>query len=1733
MIKTKNIWLFIATIMFVVCVLGFTFSVTTPEVNAETGETWTASENWDTTTEGEYKLSASNSLSQLTYNGTMGKVSSVKFDFTYTNVTTAGDHWVGVSVNGWWHQLFLNASHETALPYMAIYAPGANSPTFTRIDNRIEREKIPIGEKNTFELKWGNGSIDFYINGEQKYIFAGYTHSNVTEIIIGTRDVEITLNNLSVTTEQEQPVDPSQTGWVESGNFVKTDDVYTTEAFSSLSAVKYAGDMTKYGSASAVFNYGKTIKAGDHWVGWSVNGYTFQLFLNATHATALPIMQVYKPGKSDPDWVSNRIPREKINFDTDNTLSIAIDEDYVVVKLNGEELLTCGGLVFEKFTSLAFATRDIAVTVKDPAVYDRKTNPDVPVDPDAEWVSNGKFTEENGVYTAHKTGLSASLKYNGDVENLNCVSFEFYYKNDVSAGDHCVGWKVGDYRFKIYINATYGVKPYVALSNGKSETSSTRFDVIEAETWNTAKLILDNGSASFYVCGNLVWETMVNLENLNEVEIYSYAVEAQIRNPMAENIVVKKLDLEFNSLGSVENMLCENGSLSYDSGKLVASVNEGFVLSTPQIDVARGHKYSMYMPLRNTFLVRMNNETSATKLKLSFRTSTSADGYWFTKEFDILSDGGWQTYYFNVSDLNPTGYLRQFKMEFTGATDGNVYIDAITFEREERIYNYAGNIESCIADVNSKTVTVKGVAKEKYNGKTVVIWQSSPKNYTDSLNYSDIKKLTTAKVENGKFEATFPLYKENSAQTQLSSYFLASIDGVKVDTHFTIENYRDFNNDPERFKVDIKLVADVTEYGAKGDGFTDDTEAFQKAIDAVNKAGGGKVIIPGDDSVYGRRYVITHIELCSNLEFVIEKGAVIWQSQREDELNKTVPVHQRGYDKVTYGHNVDIDGLVWCHAALTVNKPLIFAGKCENLRITGEGSIRMNDLGGEVEDPVYFVGDPGLAAGCENRVQQMVLCIYNSKHVDITDITIMRSSSYHCYMSFNDDVYLGNVTEKQAASITSDGFSIVSSKNVTLDRCFNYTSDDALVLCSSYDDGRAQFFRPTFPEADNAIENIVVRHCFIYGGFGVSWIPYGTAATNQYNQEIRNVLITDCSLGGHKATGSWPDDPFYGWSAYGNYTQSEDNNYVPIKDVTYLNNEYLADFDLPIYGIAPKFTNLLVWDDVEGTIYSSSEMLNGDFDKQVHKGNGFKDETDFVTGLSYWSNTGSVGYEKVGTKQAYTVDTKELITQNNYAGYIDGKGSLYQGIYKLFGNYNLNMKVKLVSGSAKLFVRDAFTGTVYAEKLIDATSEEFVAYSLPFGLVKSATIQVGIENLGSDGNRVYIDDAAVTDDEDENRYVIEGEEYNYDFEEDYKEFTIYTTSGAKAEIKDGKLVFESTGEVKYMWNNVKDLTTVDVTMKVAIKSEMNVGLYVFATNVSSEPDNINAYNVQIERDATKSSVTLYRFTNKYDGSLASGTVEFTGTEFTLRVLVKQSTIFAFVNGEEEPLFAYETPKGKAGNIGIRSQYRASEINYLKIVSNEAQLAAGDSSSLNTLIGTAKTYKEYDYTAATYSVLKAALEEAEKAVGLTQYKIDKAYETLYNALMSLERLPAGDKTQLNALIATAKGVDQSKYTADSYAALKNALKVAEDLDENATQGAIDEAYKALDEAYKALEEKPTDPDTDSSTDSGNTSDSGATSDSGNKSNKKGCKGGIENSSVMLFILGMVAVYAIVKRRRVNE
>ena len=61
----------------------------------------------------------------------------------------------------------------------------------------------------------------------------------------------------------------------------------------------------------------------------------------------------------------------------------------------------------------------------------------------------------------------------------------------------------------------------------------------------------------------------------------------------------------------------------------------------------------------------------------------------------------------------------------------------------------------------------------------------------------------------------------------------------------------------------------VTDFGAKGDGVTDNTKAVQAAINAASAKGGGTVIVPGGNFLCGP------IQLASHIELRVEAGATL------------------------------------------------------------------------------------------------------------------------------------------------------------------------------------------------------------------------------------------------------------------------------------------------------------------------------------------------------------------------------------------------------------------------------------------------------------------------------------------------------------------------------------------------------------------------------------------------------------------------------------------------------------------------------------------------------------------------------------------------------------------------------------------------------------------------------------------------------------------------------------------
>ncbi|WP_161606330.1 glycosyl hydrolase family 28-related protein [Microlunatus speluncae] len=99
------------------------------------------------------------------------------------------------------------------------------------------------------------------------------------------------------------------------------------------------------------------------------------------------------------------------------------------------------------------------------------------------------------------------------------------------------------------------------------------------------------------------------------------------------------------------------------------------------------------------------------------------------------------------------------------------------------------------------------------------------------------------------------------------------------------------------------LVIDLREYGAKGDGVTDDTAVFNRALDAIEEAGGGTIVIPAG------RYPVGNAErprLRDNLK-IVGQDATLLKAGPNGALFVALSRGRTGYGSGV--RNVRISGL--------------------------------------------------------------------------------------------------------------------------------------------------------------------------------------------------------------------------------------------------------------------------------------------------------------------------------------------------------------------------------------------------------------------------------------------------------------------------------------------------------------------------------------------------------------------------------------------------------------------------------------------------------------------------------------------------------------------------------------------------------------------------------------------------------------------------------------------------------
>jgi hypothetical protein len=205
----------------------------------------------------------------------------------------------------------------------------------------------------------------------------------------------------------------------------------------------------------------------------------------------------------------------------------------------------------------------------------------------------------------------------------------------------------------------------------------------------------------------------------------------------------------------------------------------------------------------------------------------------------------------------------------------------------------------------------------------------------------------------------------------------------------------------------------VRDFGATGDGRTNDTVAINKTIDQSNGSGGGDVIFPAGT------YLAASIHLKSNVRFLLDQDAVITGAKSGYDAPEP-----NGFEQYQdFGHSHFHDALMW-------------GDNIENFAI----------VGGRVNGGHIVEADP------DNRdIGDKLISIKNSRNLLFQNITHETGGHFVYLLNDCENITMANVTVKKSR----DGVNFVGCRNVQLHDCrFTGCGDDTVALKSDWALGR-------------------------------------------------------------------------------------------------------------------------------------------------------------------------------------------------------------------------------------------------------------------------------------------------------------------------------------------------------------------------------------------------------------------------------------------------------------------------------------------------------------------------------------------------------------------------------------------------------------------------------------------------------------------------------------------------------
>jgi polygalacturonase len=272
----------------------------------------------------------------------------------------------------------------------------------------------------------------------------------------------------------------------------------------------------------------------------------------------------------------------------------------------------------------------------------------------------------------------------------------------------------------------------------------------------------------------------------------------------------------------------------------------------------------------------------------------------------------------------------------------------------------------------------------------------------------------------------------------------------------------------------MRLVIDAL--GAVNDGQFNNAAVINQAIDKVQAAGGGQVVVPS-----GGVYLSGSIAIKENVDLHLESGATLRASSN--------------YEDYTPNHNIKTVTNGTVDEFVLPQRAFISAFKAHNARISGHGTIDGNADGFIAERGRYIHKMRGPIGGKDQYLERpFAIFMIECHNLTIRDVLIKDPAFWAVRTTGCNQMLIDGIRIHTDLMVpNADGVDIDRCQNVRIVNCEFVTADDCISLksCSQ-----------TSQYGD--VANIVISNCIMTSTSGA--ITLGTESVG----DIKNVLVNNC-----------------------------------------------------------------------------------------------------------------------------------------------------------------------------------------------------------------------------------------------------------------------------------------------------------------------------------------------------------------------------------------------------------------------------------------------------------------------------------------------------------------------------------------------------------------------------------------------------------------------------------------------